>query len=70
MARPKKKRTKAYRGNDAKQRRPTIVRVTAENRGPVKQWWVDNKRLARPVLIVLGALAALGLLIQGLLSIF
>ena len=53
MAKVKKKRSKAYRGNDAKLTRPTVVRIEAANRGRLGQWWFDNKKFTKPVLIAL-----------------
>lgn len=54
MAKQKKKRNKSYTGVDAKITRPSVTRVTAENRNRIQQWWLDNKRLAKPILIAAG----------------
>lgn len=51
MAKVKKKRNKPYRGADAKNRPNHIIRVDAVQRNKVQQWWVDNKRIAKPILI-------------------
>lgn len=51
MAKQKKKRNKAYTGQDASVTRPTVTRISAANRNPVQQWWFDKKRIAKPVLI-------------------
>jgi hypothetical protein len=51
MAKQKKKRNKAYTGQDAKTVRPSVTRVSAVHRNPIHQWWIDNKRVAKPVLI-------------------
>jgi hypothetical protein len=51
MTKQKKKRTKQYSGADAKITRPTLTRVSAVNRNKVQQWWIDNNRIAKPVLI-------------------
>jgi hypothetical protein len=53
MAKVKKKRSKVYRGNDAKRTTPTVVRIEAVNRGRLGQWWFDNKKFTKPVLIAL-----------------
>lgn len=43
--RPKKKRTKVYRGEDAATpQMPTVHRYSAEDRGKLGQWWFDNKK--------------------------
>ena len=54
MAKQKKKRNKAYTGSGAAVTRPTVTRVSAINRNKVSQWWFDNKRIAKPVLIASG----------------
>lgn len=69
MAKQKKKRSKAYTGVDAKNTRPSIVRVTAENRGPIKEWRLSHKRQIRAGLIVLGILLALFLLGSGIVGL-
>lgn len=51
MAKQKKKRNKAYTGQDASVTRPTVTRITAANRNKAQQWWFDKKRFAKPVLI-------------------
>jgi hypothetical protein len=65
----KKKRNKVYRGADAAADRPTVTRISAVNRSKVGQWWFDNKRVARPVIIVSAIVLALGLLIYQLIRI-
>lgn len=47
----KKKRNKAYTGADAAVTRPVITRVSAVNRSKIGQWWFDNKRVAKPIII-------------------
>lgn len=54
MAKQKKKRNKVYTGADAKITRPSVTRVTAVKRNRAQQWWLDNKRIAKPVLIAAG----------------
>lgn len=51
MAKQKKKRNKKYSGADAAEARPTITRVQAVSRSRPKQWWHDNKRIAKPIII-------------------
>lgn len=69
MAKQKKKRTKAYSGTDARSSRPKIIRVSAENRGPIKDWWVSHKRIVKPLLIAAGVVLAILLLIDGLFGL-
>ena len=51
----KKKRNKKYQGSVANAR-PTITKVSAVKRHPVHQWWLDKRRIAKPV----GIAAAVG----------
>lgn len=48
---PKKKRSKQYRGADAALTRPVVTKIQAEDRSKPKQWWHDHKRIAKPALI-------------------
>lgn len=63
MAKQKKKRDKSYKGSGAAVVRPSVTRVSAVKRNRAHQWWVDNKRIAKPVLIAAGVLAVVILLI-------
>ena len=56
MAKTKKKRDKAYKGSGAAIVRPSVTRVSAVRRSPPHQWWVDHKRIAKPVLIATGVI--------------
>ena len=65
MAKQKKKRNKVYTGVDAKITRPSVTRVTAVKRNRFQQWWLDNKRIAKPVLIAAGiALVVVWLIVE------
>jgi len=65
MTKQKKKRTKQYAGTDAKVTKPTVTRVSAVNRNRIQQWWFDNKRIAKPVLIAAGvAIIVIWLIIE------
>ena len=48
----KKKRNKAYKGSVPT--RPTITRVSAVDRSPIHQWWVDRQRIVKPALMIGG----------------
>jgi len=54
MGKNKKKRNKIYTGTDAAMTRPVITHISAVNRSKPSQWWFDNKRIAKPVLITAG----------------
>jgi hypothetical protein len=54
MGKNKKKRNKIYTGTDAAMTRPVITHISAVNRSKPSQWWFDNKRIAKPVLITSG----------------
>jgi len=54
MSKHKKKRNKAYTGVDAAITKPIITKISAVNRSKPAQWWLDNKKLAKPILITSG----------------
>lgn len=68
MAKQKKKRNKAYTGNDAAISRPTITRVSAVNRNKLQQWWFEKKRIVKPVGITVGVVSLVVWLIVELFS--
>ena len=51
MAKQKKKRNKPYTGEGASVSQPTVTRISAVHRHPLKQWWFEKKRIAKPALI-------------------
>jgi len=65
----KKKRNKQYTGIDAAVTRPTVTRISAVHRNPVSQWWFDNKRIARPVIIAVIVAAVLVTVIIQIISL-
>lgn len=69
MAKQKKKRNKAYTGAGATSARPTVTHISAVNRGKLGQWWFDNKRIAKPVLIAGGVIAGLAIVIVGFIDL-
>ena len=63
----KKKRNKQYKGSVSS--RPTITHVSAVSRHPVHQWWVDHKRVAKPVLITAAIAIAVIIILIGLIDL-
>lgn len=63
MVKQKKKRNKTYSGSGASLSKPRITKVSAVHRNPPAQWWHDNKRIAKPVLIVAGIIVVVVILI-------
>jgi hypothetical protein len=63
VAKQKKKRDKAYKGSGAAAVKPSVTRVSAVNRNKPHQWWVDHKKIAKPVLIAAGVLLVVVVLI-------
>lgn len=51
MAKHKKKRNKVYSGVEASMARPVITRISAVNRSKAGQWWFENKKRLKPILI-------------------
>lgn len=69
MAKQKKKRNKQYSGADAAVSRPTVTRVSAVERSKFGQWWFENKRIAKPVLIAAGVIIVIVLVIVQIVSL-
>lgn len=65
----KKKRNKRYQGADAAMTKPTVTRVSAANRNKVEQWWFDNKRVVKPVMIAAAIVLAIIWLVYELIRI-
>lgn len=63
----KKKRNKQYKGSAPI--RPQITRVSAVKRNKLHQWWIDNNRIARPVLVAAGVIAVIVLIIIGIIGL-
>lgn len=70
MAKQKKKRNKRYTGAGAAITRPSITRIEAVHRSKPHQWWVDNKRIAKPIAITGGIATAAGVIIYELVRLF
>ncbi len=49
--------------------RPVITRVSAVHRNPAHQWWVDHKRVAKPVSIAVGVILILVVVIIGIVDL-
>lgn len=65
----KKKRNKPYRGAEASLEKPSVTRISAVNRSKPAQWWLDNKRVAKPIGITVLVVAALAWLIYEIIRI-
>lgn len=65
----KKKRNKVYRGPEASSSKPSVTRISAVHRSKPAQWWLDNKRVAKPVIIVTLVTALLIWLVYELIRI-
>ena len=69
MARRKKKRNKVYTGADAALDKPVITRISAVNRSKPKQWWIDNKKVAKPILIISGVVILIVIIVFEIIRI-
>lgn len=72
MARPRKKRNKPYRGQDAKvssPQTPVIHHYEAAQRSPLMQWWHERRRGLRITGLIGGGVLLLGWLVFELLRI-
>lgn len=66
----KKKRNKKYHGADAKVTSPTVLRVAAEERSPLKEWWLTYGQMAKLAGAVAGVILVIILVILGVLVVF
>ena len=69
MTKQKKKRNKVYRGEDASITKPVVTKISAANRNKPQQWWFEKKRIAKPILIAAGIVAAVIWLIYELVRL-
>ncbi|HEV7951787.1 MAG TPA: hypothetical protein VGO98_00210 [Candidatus Saccharimonadales bacterium] len=69
MAKQKKKRNKVYRGTDASVTKPVVTKISAANRNKPQQWWFEKKRVAKPILIASGVVAAIVWLVYELIRL-
>jgi hypothetical protein len=67
MGKQKKKRNKAYTGEGASVAQPTVTRISAVHRHPLKQWWFEKKRIAKPILIAAVVIIVVGWLLFELI---
>ena len=63
MSKNKKKRNKTYSGADAAITKATVTRIEAVSRNKVSQWWFDNKKIAKPVMIAAAVITFIVMLI-------
>lgn len=69
MPKQKKKRNKVYRGAEAAVTRPTVTKISAVKRNKVQLWWMDRKRIAKPILIATAVVLVLAWLVFELIRI-
>lgn len=71
MSKTRKKRNKAYRGEDARDynQRPTLHRYIAPMRGPLAEWWHEHKQAAKIIGVVLAGLGLVAILLIELVRI-
>ena len=70
MAKQKKKRNKQYKGSGAALAQPVITHVSAVKRNKAQQWWLEKKRIVKPVAIATAVVFIIILLIVGLIGLF
>lgn len=69
MTKQKKKRTKKYTGADAAVTRPMVTRMSAVHRNKLQLWWLERRRLLKPILITAGVVVVVVWLILELIRI-
>lgn len=70
MAKQKKKRNKKYTGTGAAQTRSEITHVTAVKRNKLQIWWLDKKRIVKPVSITIGVAFVIVIIVYELVRLF
>jgi hypothetical protein len=69
MGKNKKKRNKVYSGADAAITKPIITRIEAANRSKLGQWWFDNKKIAKPIIIAVVIVIAIIVIIVEIVHV-
>lgn len=67
MAKQKKKRNKLYTGSGARAIKPQVTKVTAVKRNKLQLWWLERKRIVRPVVIAVIVIIAIIWLLSELI---
>lgn len=67
MAKQKKKRNKSYTGSGARVAKPQVTKVTAVKRNKLQLWWLERKRIIRPVAIAVIVIVAVIWLLSELI---
>lgn len=71
MSKSKKRRSKAYSGEDAKISQPVVHHYSAVDRGTYGQWWHDHKTIVKRVGLYGGGGAIfIFLLVEAIRSLF
>jgi hypothetical protein len=70
MAKQKKKRNKQYKGSGAAQTQPIVTHVAAVKRNKAQLWWLDHKRIVKPLVIGGGIATAVVILVIELFRLF
>lgn len=70
MAKVKKKRNKKYSGVDAANNRPTVIKMQAVSRSKFGQWFYERKTIIKTGGIILLVVAAIVIVISGIVSLF
>lgn len=66
----KRKRTKKYQGVDAKVDTPHVMRVSAEERSRLKEWWLQYGQITKLVSGVVLVIFVVILVIVGIVGAF
>lgn len=51
MTKQKKKRNKQYKGSGAALSQPVVTHVSAIKRNKAQLWWLEKKRIVKPIAI-------------------
>ena len=64
----KKKRNKPYKGKAPA--KPTVVKVSAQKRSPLHQWYIERRQIVKPVAIGAVIVVFALIVIIGLVGVF
>lgn len=69
MAKQKKKRNKPYTGAGSNATKPQAIRIEAVRRNKLQQWWLERKKVVKPVAIAALVITLVAYLLYELLRL-
>lgn len=69
MVKQKKKRNKQYKGSGAALNQPVVTHVSAVKRNKIQLWWLERKRIVKPIAIGVGIAAVVIFLLLEIIKL-